>query len=213
MLYLPNGFADHSSLTTSWKQEAPASRSRQRRRVGRGSSLHEETDSEHLDYVDDSLDRMETIIDETLALAREGQTIADPEPVDVTAVAERSWDGVETQRGSLQIEDSLWVEADPDRLQQVFENFFRNAVEHAAADGVISESGIRCESDDSRVDSPSKTTALASIPRSARPCLIRVWRQTRGDSGSDSPSSTTSSVHTAGRSPQLKAATVVPASR
>jgi PAS domain S-box-containing protein len=92
----------------------------------------QDTDSEHLDHIEDALARMETIVEETLALAREGQTVADPEPVDVTALVERSWDGVETGRGSLQVEDSLWVEADPDRLQQVFENLFRNAVEHTS---------------------------------------------------------------------------------
>jgi len=93
-----------------------------------------ETDAEieHLGDVDESLQRMESIIDETLTLARHGQTVADPEPVDLASLAERSWAGVDTAERSPVIDDSRRIEADPERLRRVFENLFRNAVEHGS---------------------------------------------------------------------------------
>jgi len=90
----------------------------------------QDPDGEHLDKIEGSLDRMETIIDDTLTLARQGQTVAKPKPVDLAALAERSWEGVETDGEVLVTEDTVWIEADSERLTQVFENLFRNSVEH-----------------------------------------------------------------------------------
>ncbi len=89
---------------------------------------------EHLDPAVDALDRMETIIDHTLTLAREGRTVGDPESVDVEAVAERSWRSVETGDATLDVDVGREVRADPDRLRNLFENLMRNAIEHGAAD-------------------------------------------------------------------------------
>lgn len=90
----------------------------------------DETGAEYIDNVATSLDRMETIIEDTLTLARQGQTVGEPEEVDVPALAERSWAVVDTEYSSLVIDDVFRIEADPDRLRQVLENLFRNSVEH-----------------------------------------------------------------------------------
>ncbi|MEF8773883.1 MAG: ATP-binding protein [Halobacteriales archaeon] len=92
-------------------------------------------DSEELSMANTALDRMETLIEDMLALARQGQPISETEPVDLSTVVDRSWSLVATGEAALTIEDDRSFQADPDRLQQLLENLFRNAVEHGG-DGV-----------------------------------------------------------------------------
>jgi signal transduction histidine kinase len=91
----------------------------------------ERYDDEQLATVADSLDRMETIVDDTLTLAREGQTVVDPDLVAIDTVAKEAWDTTEIDTGTLVVEDSLEVLADASRLLRLFENLFRNALDHS----------------------------------------------------------------------------------
>ena len=92
---------------------------------------------EHLDAAAAALDRIESIIDHTLTLAREGETVGDTEPVSLATVATDSWETVETGAATLTVETDREVSADPDRLRNLFENLARNAVEHAGPDVTI----------------------------------------------------------------------------
>ena len=92
---------------------------------------------EHLDATAAALDRIESIIDHTLTLAREGETVGDTEPVSLATVATDSWETVETGAATLTVETDREVSADPDRLRNLFENLARNAVEHAGPDVTI----------------------------------------------------------------------------
>ena len=94
-------------------------------------------DDEHLDAAADALDRIESIVEHTLTLAREGETVGDPEPVSIAAVAADSWATVDTGAGELAVETDRDVSADPDRLRNLFENLVRNAVEHGGSDVTI----------------------------------------------------------------------------
>jgi signal transduction histidine kinase len=87
-------------------------------------------DTDHLDGIARSHDRMETIIDDVLTMARQGQTIEETRPTDPAAVAGAAWASVETERGTFENDLSGVVESDRSRLQQAFENLFRNALEH-----------------------------------------------------------------------------------
>ena len=91
----------------------------------------QETDSEHLDDVEQALDRMEALIEDLLGLARSGKVIEETTPVSIDTVAAEAWQQVQTdETADLQITGGLTVEADRQRLLRVFENLFRNAVEH-----------------------------------------------------------------------------------
>ena len=98
--------------------------------AGRATMLAEEVESVHIDPIQLALDRTQTIIDDALFLARNA-TVEDPEPVDLETAARQAWDHVETAPASLVVADSRTVEGDPDLLGHVFENLFRNAIEHA----------------------------------------------------------------------------------
>jgi signal transduction histidine kinase len=88
----------------------------------------------HLEAIERSLGRMEDIIDDVLALAREGRTVteADLQPVGIGSVAERAWAGTPTTNATLEVAETRDVMADSKRLQRAFENLFRNSVEHGS---------------------------------------------------------------------------------
>jgi signal transduction histidine kinase len=94
-------------------------------------------DAEELDTAVAALDRMESLIDDMLALARQGQPIDAPEPVDLSALAEECWIMVDSDGADLVVTDDLTIQADPNRLRQLLENLFRNSVEHGGDDVTI----------------------------------------------------------------------------
>jgi signal transduction histidine kinase len=90
-------------------------------------------ETESLENALDALDRMDSIIDNVLTLARHGETVEDLEPVDLEFVVTRCWERVPTDSASLTVSNELKIEAGEDRLSHLFENLFRNAVEHGSA--------------------------------------------------------------------------------
>jgi PAS domain S-box-containing protein len=99
---------------------------------GRLELARRSPDPEHFDEMEAGLERMETIIDDVLTLARQGQTVSDRECVSVADLADEAWTNVETAGGRLVVEGTRDLQADRQRLLQVFENLFRNAVEHGS---------------------------------------------------------------------------------
>ena len=104
---------------------------------GRVDLARATTDDEHLAAAADALDRIESIVEHTLTLAREGDTVGDPEPVSLAAVAAGSWETVDTAAAEFAIETDREALADPDRLRNLFENLVSNAVEHGGSDVTI----------------------------------------------------------------------------
>ena len=95
----------------------------------------EEVDHPSLAHVDEQLERMRVLIDNMLEYARHGTEVDDFEAVDLTRVANAAWRTVDTADATLEVADGLpAVRADGSRLRQLFENLFRNAVEHASPD-------------------------------------------------------------------------------
>jgi PAS domain S-box-containing protein len=93
----------------------------------------EECNSDHLDAVVDAHERMETLIEDLLTLAREGETVDEFEAVELTMIAKQCWATVETVDAEIVVDSERIIEADASRLKHVFENLFRNAVEHAGS--------------------------------------------------------------------------------
>ncbi|WP_440989900.1 histidine kinase N-terminal 7TM domain-containing protein [Haloarchaeobius baliensis] len=93
-----------------------------------------EGDMEALSVVEETHERMERIVDDALELARQGDAVEQTETVELAAVARRAWATVETGDGVLRFDGGGTVGADPDRLRRLFENLFRNCVEHGTTD-------------------------------------------------------------------------------
>jgi PAS domain S-box-containing protein len=107
--------------------------------VAEGSvELARETgDAEHFDRIERSIGRIDEIIDDVLALARQSRDDPDTEAVSLASVAESAWEMVDTGDAELRIEDSTDLAADGSRTQQLLENLVSNAVEHGADDGTV----------------------------------------------------------------------------
>jgi PAS domain S-box-containing protein len=97
----------------------------------------DDASQEHLNKTVTALERMESIIEDTLALARQGDTVAEMTPIRITSLVEQCWEGVETAGATLEIADEFTVCGDRDRLRHIFENLFRNAVEHGGDDVTV----------------------------------------------------------------------------
>ncbi|MFD1562107.1 PAS domain S-box protein [Haloarchaeobius amylolyticus] len=108
---------------------------------GRLELAREECDSEHLDHVGRAHERMTVLIEDLLTLARDGDGIGELEPVDLEAVAETCWRHVATADATVRIETDRTIRADRSRLAQLFENLFRNAIEHGGDDVSVSVGG------------------------------------------------------------------------
>ncbi|TKX64545.1 PAS domain-containing protein [Halorubrum sp. GN12_10-3_MGM] len=88
-------------------------------------------DPDHFDRVQSAHDRTERLIDDLLALARGETAVEDAETVDLGTVTTEAWGYVDTDEAALAVADDVpTVTGDPGRLTQLFENLFRNAVEH-----------------------------------------------------------------------------------
>jgi len=92
-----------------------------------------------LDYNDDAAETFPELvgnrgqrIDDLLTLSREGRTIDDRQRVSLIDVAESAWRTTDTGDATLvlDVDERTTVYADRTRLLNVFENLFRNALEH-----------------------------------------------------------------------------------
>ena len=97
----------------------------------------ESGDIKELARVQRAHERMQRLIEDMLLLARRGDVIGETEPTDVLRVAERAWNTIDAPAATLRTEGSLTLAADESRLQQVFENVFRNAVEHGGREVTV----------------------------------------------------------------------------
>jgi len=97
---------------------------------GRLRLAQADCDSEHLEDVETALARIDTLVSDLLTLAREGEEAVEQDVFNLGEVARSCWKTVETADATLEIELDHEVCADRNRLRQLFENCYRNAVEH-----------------------------------------------------------------------------------
>jgi PAS domain S-box-containing protein len=103
--------------------------------------------------VDTTVERMQALIDDLLAMAEQGQRVLEFESTSVEAVATEAWAQTEAPSATLSVEDTD-VDADPDRLRELLANLFRNSVEHGSTSSEgRSPSGSRPAADDNRTES------------------------------------------------------------
>ncbi|MFB6135323.1 MAG: PAS domain S-box protein [Halobacteriaceae archaeon] len=104
--------------------------------------LFEETDDpEQLEQVRRAHGRMEEIIDDALTMIRDGYDVEAVDPLELGAVASEYWEHVATADATLRVVDDGVVYADATRVGNLFENLFRNAVEHGG-DAVTVRVGV-----------------------------------------------------------------------
>jgi signal transduction histidine kinase len=97
----------------------------------------EDCESAHLDTAAKNIERSFDLIDDMLTLAREGEQVAEMEPLDLASFVESCWDNVETATATVVAETDGSIHADPSRLRQLLENLMGNAVEHGSDDVTV----------------------------------------------------------------------------
>ena len=86
-----------------------------------------------------AIERMNTLINDLLSLARAGRIIDETEAVSLASLVEECWQGVRAEDGTLQFEvdSTTEIHADRSRLQQLFENLIRNVFDHGGAESTV----------------------------------------------------------------------------
>ncbi|MUV90280.1 PAS domain-containing protein [Halapricum sp. CBA1109] len=108
----------------------------------------ENEDIEYLDRIESAHDRMERLIDDLLTLARGETTVTAAEAIDLESVATEAWGYVDTDEATLAVEETIpTVPGDGSRLVQLFENLFRNAIEHGSRDAAVTVGGLGGDDD------------------------------------------------------------------
>ncbi|CAI50794.1 receiver/sensor box histidine kinase (plasmid) [Natronomonas pharaonis DSM 2160] len=142
---------------------------------GRLELMRTEYDSEHIASLDRALTRMETLIDDLLTLAREGTRVQETGAVDLAELFEQCWQSVSTAGATLHTQLDRTVHADRNRLAQVLENLYRNAVEHGGSDVQVTagelDDGFYIEDDG------------AGIPVAERENIFESGHSTNGGTG------------------------------
>ena len=107
-------------------------------------ALADETPQDHLEATMTALERMEELIEDLLLLARSGDLVDDLETIWLPDLIEESWAMINAPQAKIIITKSanFELDADPERLQQLCENLFRNAVEHGGQSITVTVSGL-----------------------------------------------------------------------
>ncbi len=121
---------DHVASVVSHDLRNPLDVAKARLEAGR-----ELDEDDHFEHVEQAHERMERIIQDVLTIARGEEVVEPDDTVDLTEIAETAWETVETNGARLAIDEPLPTAiADPDRVGRLFENLFRNAIDHGSTD-------------------------------------------------------------------------------
>lgn len=154
--------------------------------TGRVELAKETGDLSHLDLALEALTYMSELVEDLLEWSKKGDLVTDVSSVLIAEVASAAWQmtGVETTATLSVLADDRRIQADRDRLRQLLENLFRNALEHGEkgvavtieplADGfVVADDGPGFESVESVFDPGFSSTdegsglGLATVERIA----------------------------------------------
>ncbi|MFB6302265.1 MAG: sensor histidine kinase [Haloferacaceae archaeon] len=103
---------------------------------------HETGEPEAFERCRTAIDRMNKLFEEVLFILEEEDPEIERETVDLAALCEECWDIVSESAAELEIRTTQQLVADEDRVVQLLDNLFRNAVEHGGPDVTITVGDI-----------------------------------------------------------------------
>jgi len=115
-----------------------------------------ETESENLEKVKNAHDRMENLITNLLDLTQTEDVINSTEPLSVEQISKDSWSHIQTNGAVLNVTTTMEIDAHYDKLLNVFENLYKNAIEHNTGEVRITvgetDSGFYIQDNGSGID-------------------------------------------------------------
>ena len=96
----------------------------------------------HLEAVRDGVDRVGDLVTSLESLRGLNDTVSDPEPVGIGAVAREAWRTVEAPDATLRVDADPVLDGDSRRVCTLLENLLRNAIDHGGADVTVVVDGL-----------------------------------------------------------------------
>ena len=94
-------------------------------------------EASHFEDCRSSLNRMESLIDDLLVVARQDDGTTETETIELTEFVRECWSFVSNDGATLVVEADVSIEGNDSRLREMFGNLFRNAIEHGRSDVTI----------------------------------------------------------------------------
>lgn len=101
--------------------------------AGYATLARESGETEHFDRLKDALDRMDSLVDDLLALTTRSVGELDRSDVSLPVAARQAWENVDTEDATLAVDTDSVVRANEGLLFRLFENLFRNAVKYGGS--------------------------------------------------------------------------------
>ncbi|WP_254837915.1 two-component system sensor histidine kinase NtrB [Natronomonas marina] len=103
-----------------------------------GMAQKKDDDESQLESAESALERMEQLIEDVLTLARQGKDVDEFERVELEETVQLAWGTIDQKHADMEYGELSAITADGERLRRLFENLFRNAIEHGGEDVEIS---------------------------------------------------------------------------
>jgi PAS domain S-box-containing protein len=117
----------------------------------------------HLDQVEEALDHMDGLIDDVLALAH-GDEATEMVAVELETVVRNAWESVSTGDATVTVDTEALIRADESSIQRLFENLFRNALEHAVPGADLPQDDTaQVAGTESQTDAPDRVADASAL--------------------------------------------------
>jgi signal transduction histidine kinase len=96
-----------------------------------------EIEATHEDAIDRSLTRVGSLLDDLSTVGKLARPVVDPDSVAIEDVATDVWGNMNVPEATLTVADTGEIPADRDRLRELFERLFDNAIVHGGEDVAV----------------------------------------------------------------------------
>jgi PAS domain S-box-containing protein len=89
-----------------------------------------------------AVDRIESVVEDVLSIAREEPLVTDTETLSLAPLARAEWAGVDAPDATLTVESDCQFEGESARVQRLLAQLFENAIEHGGRDVTVTVGGL-----------------------------------------------------------------------
>lgn len=89
-----------------------------------------------------AVDRIESVVEDVLSIAREEPLVTDTETLSLASIARTEWEGVDAPEATLTVASDCQFEGESARVQRLLAQLFENAIEHGGQDVTVTIGGL-----------------------------------------------------------------------